>query len=102
MLYRERGAAQYARTVSLPAEVDPAASQAKVENGVLTLTLAKKVATGRALRSASADLRGGRERPARPHVEGIVRCAGGGPRCSRIAAASAIIAPLSVQSCSSG
>ena len=46
VLYRERGAAQYARTVSLPAEVDPAASQAKVENGVLTLTLAKKVATG--------------------------------------------------------
>ncbi|MEO7008737.1 MAG: Hsp20/alpha crystallin family protein, partial [Caldimonas sp.] len=46
VLYRERGAAQYARTVSLPAEVDSAASQAKVENGVLTLTLAKKVATG--------------------------------------------------------
>ncbi len=46
VLYRERGAAHYARTVSLPAEVDPAASQAKVENGVLTLTLAKKVATG--------------------------------------------------------
>ena len=46
VLYRERGAAQYARTVSLPAEVDQAASQAKVENGVLTLTLAKKVPTG--------------------------------------------------------
>ena len=45
-LYRERGAARYARTVSLPAEVDPSASQAKFENGVLTLTLAKKVASG--------------------------------------------------------
>jgi HSP20 family protein len=46
VLYRERGTAQYSRIVSLPAEVDPAASQAKVENGVLTLTLAKKVPTG--------------------------------------------------------
>ena len=46
MLYRERGLPRYARTVCLPAEVDQAASQAKVENGVLTLTLAKKVPTG--------------------------------------------------------
>ncbi len=45
-LYRERSATRYARTVSLPSEVDQAASQAKFENGVLTLTLAKKVATG--------------------------------------------------------
>jgi HSP20 family protein len=45
-LYRERAAARYARTVSLPAEVDQNASQAKFENGVLTLTLAKKVASG--------------------------------------------------------
>lgn len=45
-LYRERSTARYARTVSLPAEVDEAASQAKVENGVLTLTLAKKVKAG--------------------------------------------------------
>jgi HSP20 family protein len=45
-LYRERAAARYARTVSLPAEVDQSASQAKFENGVLTLTLAKKVASG--------------------------------------------------------
>ena len=45
-LYRERGVARYARTVSLPAEVDQAASHAKFENGVLTLALAKKVATG--------------------------------------------------------
>ena len=45
-LYRERTAARYARVVSLPAEVDQTASQATFENGVLTLTLAKKVATG--------------------------------------------------------
>ena len=45
-LYRERSTARYARTVSLPAEVDQTASSAKFENGVLTLTLAKKVATG--------------------------------------------------------
>jgi len=45
-LYRERTAPRYARTVSLPAEVDQQASQAKFENGVLTLVLAKKVATG--------------------------------------------------------
>ena len=46
VLYRERSAARYARTVSLPAEVDQASSTAKFENGVLTLTLAKKVAAG--------------------------------------------------------
>ena len=45
-LYRERAPARYARTVSLPAEVDQAASQAKFENGVLTLVLAKKVPAG--------------------------------------------------------
>jgi len=45
-LYRERNTARYARTVSLPAEVDQAASQAKFDNGVLTLTLAKRVPTG--------------------------------------------------------
>ena len=45
-LYRERSTTRYARTVSLPAEVDQSASQAKFENGVLTLTLVKKVATG--------------------------------------------------------
>jgi len=46
VLYRERGPARYERTIVLPAEVDQATSQAKVENGVLTLTLAKKVPTG--------------------------------------------------------
>jgi HSP20 family protein len=46
VLYRERSAAKYVRTVSLPAEVDQSTSSAKFENGVLTLTLAKKVPTG--------------------------------------------------------
>jgi len=46
VLYRERSTARFARTVSLPAEVDQTASQAKFENGVLTLTLAKKVPAG--------------------------------------------------------
>lgn len=46
VLYRERRTARYARSVSLPADVDQAASTAKFENGVLTLTLAKKVPTG--------------------------------------------------------
>jgi HSP20 family protein len=46
VLYSERNVARYARTVSLPAEVDQASSSAKFENGVLTLTLAKKVPTG--------------------------------------------------------
>jgi HSP20 family protein len=45
-LYRERTTPAFARTVSLPAEVDQQASQAKFENGVLTLVLAKKVASG--------------------------------------------------------
>lgn len=46
VLYRERRPARYARTVSLPAEVDQATSEAKFENGVLTLVLAKKVPAG--------------------------------------------------------
>ena len=46
VLYRERGVPRYERTIVLPAEVDQATSQAKVEHGVLTLTLAKKVPTG--------------------------------------------------------
>ena len=46
VLHRERGVARYARSVNLPAEVDESASQARFENGVLTLTLTKKVPTG--------------------------------------------------------
>ena len=45
-LYRERRCARYARRFTLPVEVDEARSQARLENGVLTLTLAKKVPAG--------------------------------------------------------
>lgn len=42
VLYSERGAASFARSVTLPAEVDPASASATLDNGVLTLTLAKR------------------------------------------------------------
>jgi HSP20 family protein len=45
-LYSERSTRRYARSFTLPAEVDQDSSQAKLEHGVLTLTLAKKVANG--------------------------------------------------------
>jgi len=45
-LYRERSTAAYARTVVLPAEVDAAQAQTRFENGVLTLLLPKRVASG--------------------------------------------------------
>jgi len=44
VLYRERRAASYARSFSLPVEIDQAQSQARFENGVLTLNLVKRVA----------------------------------------------------------
>lgn len=44
VLYRERRAARYARSFSLPVEIDQAQSQARFENGVLTLNLVKRVA----------------------------------------------------------
>ncbi|WP_457427421.1 Hsp20/alpha crystallin family protein [Roseateles sp. P5_E7] len=44
VLYRERRAARYARSFSLPAEIDQGQSQARFENGVLTLNLVKRVA----------------------------------------------------------
>jgi HSP20 family protein len=43
-LLRERTAASFARSFTLPVEVDQAASQAKLDNGVLTLTLVKRQA----------------------------------------------------------
>lgn len=45
-LYRERLGTRYARTVSLPQEVDSDASEARFEHGVLTLRLAKRRADG--------------------------------------------------------
>lgn len=44
LLYRERRAARYARSFSLPVEIDQGQSQARFENGVLTLDLSKRVA----------------------------------------------------------
>lgn len=43
VVYRERPAVRYQRSFTLPVEIDEAASQAKLENGVLALTLSKKV-----------------------------------------------------------
>lgn len=43
LLVRERSATAYARSFTLPVEVDESASQARLENGVLSLTLTKKL-----------------------------------------------------------
>ena len=42
LLYSERTSESYARSFELPQAVDSSASVAKFENGVLTLTLAKR------------------------------------------------------------
>jgi HSP20 family protein len=42
IVYAERTARRYVRNITLPADVDDAAAQAKLENGVLMLTLPKK------------------------------------------------------------
>jgi HSP20 family protein len=42
VVYRERSASSYARTFTLPQEVDQAEAGARLENGVLTLTLPKR------------------------------------------------------------
>jgi HSP20 family protein len=42
VVYRERSASSYARSFTLPAEVDQADAAAKLEHGVLTLTLPKR------------------------------------------------------------
>ena len=44
IVYSERTSASYARSFTLPTEVEQGSSSAKLENGVLTLTLVKKVA----------------------------------------------------------
>lgn len=45
VIYRERSSASFARSFTLPEEIDQEASLAKLDNGVLSLTLAKKRAT---------------------------------------------------------
>lgn len=42
LILRERAAASFARSFTLQSELDQAASQAKLDNGVLTLTLVKR------------------------------------------------------------
>jgi len=42
VVYRERSSASFARSFTVSAEVDQAESSAKLEHGVLTLTLAKR------------------------------------------------------------
>jgi HSP20 family protein len=42
VVWRERSVSSYARTFSLPTEVDQVESGARLENGVLTLTLPKR------------------------------------------------------------
>jgi HSP20 family protein len=42
LIYRERSASSFARRFTLPEAVDQDSSQARLENGVLTLALAKK------------------------------------------------------------
>lgn len=48
IVYRERTAASYARRFTLPAEVEQAQSSARLDNGVLTLTLGKRSAAASA------------------------------------------------------
>jgi HSP20 family protein len=42
VIYRERSSMSFARSFTLPMEVDQSASSAKLDNGVLKLTLAKR------------------------------------------------------------
>jgi HSP20 family protein len=44
LLYRERRTASYARSFALPVEIDQTQSQARFDNGVLTLHLVKRIA----------------------------------------------------------
>jgi HSP20 family protein len=44
VILRERALASYARSFTLQSEIDQSASQARLENGVLTLTLTKRSA----------------------------------------------------------
>jgi HSP20 family protein len=46
LIHRERRVPRFARSVSLPSELDAATSQARFADGVLTLTVVKKVREG--------------------------------------------------------
>lgn len=45
VIYRERSASGFVRSVTLPEEIDQDASQARLDHGVLVLNLAKKRVT---------------------------------------------------------
>lgn len=45
IVYTERSSRKFARSFTLPTEVDDAAAEAKLENGILFLTLPKKEST---------------------------------------------------------
>ena len=45
VVYRERSVSSFARSFTLPVEIDQAESSARIEHGVLTLTLAKRGAS---------------------------------------------------------
>ena len=76
MLLRERAASSYARSFVLPAELDDARSNAKLEHGVLTLELAKRQATPRHARSPSTDRRRAQRAPA-ARAEAVEICSSG-------------------------
>jgi HSP20 family protein len=46
LVHRERAAAHYARSITLPVDLAPGEAAATLENGVLTLTLPKRGAAG--------------------------------------------------------
>jgi len=46
LLYTERSASRFVRSFTLPSEVDESGAQARMENGVLTMTLPKKQGNG--------------------------------------------------------
>lgn len=46
LIYSERSATRYARRLTLPTEVNESGATASLDNGVLTLTLPKRVASG--------------------------------------------------------
>ena len=48
LIHRERAAIAYARSFTLPADIEQAESQARLEQGVLTLTLPKRAARNEA------------------------------------------------------
>jgi hypothetical protein len=96
---------QYKAAYELPQEIDVTASAAKLENGVLTLTLAKQVpvSTVTQLNISNHPLAVDfGQRPAGLDVESVGLAGRLHLRLQPHRAAMAIMAPLSVHRCSSG